>query len=187
MSGLMENISVNDASRKLDRKTIERNRRIRMKALVLELTSLVPSQHFKRSKEMLSQKDQLDQAADYIKQLRERVEKLNRTKEVLKSKFETKGTANLIKSAIPVSRIPVVKIREIGSSLEVVLVSSFRQNFALHEVIRILQEQGVEVVSVSKSIMNRSIYHILHAQVKVTRFGVDTSIVYDRLQKLLNS
>ena len=37
-------------SMKLDRKTVERNRRIHMKALCFELASLVPSQYHKPSK-----------------------------------------------------------------------------------------------------------------------------------------
>ncbi|KAF5933285.1 hypothetical protein HYC85_029456 [Camellia sinensis] len=35
---------------KLDRKTVERNRRIHMKALCVKLTSLIPPNHFKPSK-----------------------------------------------------------------------------------------------------------------------------------------
>nr|XP_027122695.1 transcription factor bHLH162-like [Coffea arabica] len=182
---VMENCSVNDASRKLDRKTVERNRRIRMNGLIHELTSLVPPQHFVPSKEQLSQRDQIDQVAAYIMQLKDRVEKPRKTKELVKRKIKTKGS-NTGNSAIPGSRIPVVKIREIGSSLEVVLVTGLGKNFGLHEVIIVLEEQGVEVVSISISTMDNRICHILHAQVKVSRLGVDTLTIYDRLQKLIN-
>ncbi|XP_027169385.1 transcription factor bHLH162-like [Coffea eugenioides] len=181
----MEINNVNDASTKIDRKTVERNRRIRMKGLIHELTSLVPPQHFVPSKELLSQRDQIDQVAAYIMQLRERVENLKKSKELVKSKIETKGTKSR-NSAIPGSSIPIVKIREIGSNLEVVLVTGSRKNFALHEVILVLEEQGVEVVSISISTMDDKICHILHAQVKVSRLGVDTSTIYDKLQKLFN-
>ncbi|XP_027122154.1 transcription factor bHLH162-like [Coffea arabica] len=181
----MENNCSNDAPRKLDRKTIERNRRIRMKGLISELASLVPPQHFKPSKEMLNQKDQIDQVVTYIMQLKERVEKLNKRKEKLKSEHQTKGT-NPRNSAIPSSRIPVLKIMESDSSLEVVLVTGLRKNFALHEVIQVLHGQGLEVVSVSISTIEEKIYHILHAQVKVPRLGADTLTIYGRLQKLFN-
>ena len=40
----MESYNANDATTKLDRKTTERNRRIRMKSSILELISFVPQQ-----------------------------------------------------------------------------------------------------------------------------------------------
>ncbi|CDP21802.1 unnamed protein product [Coffea canephora] len=171
----MESYNASDATTKLDRKTTERNRRIRMKSSILELISLVPQQ-FNPSKERLSPKDQLHRVTAYITQLRERVEKLKKMKEMLISKFNTSG--------IPGSGIPVVKITEIGSNLEVVLVTGLSKKFGLHEVILVLHGQGVEVVSISISTMADRIYHILHAQVKMPRIGVDTLIIYDRLQKL---
>ncbi|KAL3512876.1 hypothetical protein ACH5RR_025593 [Cinchona calisaya] len=180
----MENNTVNNVPNKLDRKTIERNRRIHMKRLISELTSLVPPQHFKPSKELLSQQDQIDQVADYIKKLRERLEKLKNRKKLAISSCER--NTDVRNSALTSSRFPVLKIREFGSNLEVVLVSGIRKNFAIHEVIKVLEEEGVEVVSVSISTMDQNVHHILHAQVKVSRFGVDTSMIYDRLQKLFN-
>lgn len=42
--------SSNSPEKKLDRKTVERNRRIHMKGLCFKLTSLVPLQHFQPSK-----------------------------------------------------------------------------------------------------------------------------------------
>ena len=116
--------------------------------------------------EQLSQRDQIDQVAAYIMQLKDRVEKLRKTKELVKRKIKTKGS-NTGNSAIPGSRIPVVKIREIGSSLEVVLVTGLGKNFGLHEVIIVVEEQGVEVVSISISTMDNRICHILHAQVLI--------------------
>ncbi|KAJ6868909.1 hypothetical protein NC651_033871 [Populus alba x Populus x berolinensis] len=65
---------------KLDRKTVEKNRRVHMKDLCFKLASLVPHHFFKPSKDMLSQQDQLELAACYIKQMRERVEKLKRVR-----------------------------------------------------------------------------------------------------------
>ncbi|XP_031120621.1 transcription factor bHLH162-like [Ipomoea triloba] len=72
--------STGGVSEKPDRKTVERKRRIHMKYLCGKLVSLIPPHHFYPSKESVSQQDQLDQAATYIKALRERVEKLEKMK-----------------------------------------------------------------------------------------------------------
>lgn len=118
---------------------------------------------------MLSQQAQLDQVATYIKQLRERLEELKKRKELAMRNCE-RNITNIGNSAMPESRIPAVKIKELGSSLEVVLVSGIAKNFGLHEVIKVLEEEGVEVVSVSISTVDKTIYHVLHAQVIINFF-----------------
>ncbi|KAF2573655.1 hypothetical protein F2Q70_00000691 [Brassica cretica] len=66
-------------SRSVDRKTIEKNRRIQMKNLYSELNSLLPQ----TSRESLALPDQLDEAANYIKKLQVNVEKKRERKRKL--------------------------------------------------------------------------------------------------------
>lgn len=176
---------------KLDRKTVERNRRIHMKGLCFKLTSLVPPHHFQPSKQ-----EQLDQVATYIKQLKERVDELKARKATAMGNNNnmisgTKNNNNNRETTSSMSeeyfKFPVVELRDLGSSLEVTLITGLMKNFMLCEVINVLQEEGAEVVSASISTMGDKVFHSLHAQVKVCRIGVETSRVYQRLQDLVCS
>ncbi|KAM7479917.1 hypothetical protein LguiA_028130 [Lonicera macranthoides] len=176
--------NTHNSAEKLDRKMVERNRRIQMKGLCFKLTSLIPSHHFKPSKELLSQQDQLDQAACYINKLREKIEELKRKKELATSMT---GPANNINdSSMNFGlRLPLVEFRDLGSTLEVVLITGLKKNFMLFQVISVLEEEGADVVSASFSTVGDKVFHIIHAQVRVSRVGVDSSRVCQRLQELI--
>nr|GMC56282.1 transcription factor bHLH162-like [Ipomoea batatas] len=172
-------------SEKPDRKTVERKRRIHMKYLCGKLVSLIPPHHFYPSKqESVSQQDQLDQAATYIKALRERVEKLEKMKKKMswgeeeeeeeeeeKKSATTAAGCTLLKS-------PVIEVRDLGSTLEVVLMSATNKpNLMLHQLIRIVEEEGAQVETASFSTVGD--------KVKVARLGMETSRVYGRLKQLI--
>ncbi|KAM7475539.1 hypothetical protein LguiB_022782 [Lonicera macranthoides] len=158
-----------------------------MKSLAFKLTSLIPPHHFKPSKDLLSQPDQLDQSAVYIKQLRQRIEELKREK-ALKA-AGTGASNNTIEdsetingSTIP----PVLELREMGSSLQLVLISGMKKKklMLLHQVINILEEEGAEVVRASFSVVGHKVFHIIHAKVRVCRIGVANSSVCCRIPEL---
>ncbi|XP_021826075.1 transcription factor bHLH162-like [Prunus avium] len=179
-----------ESSSKLDRKIVERNRRIHMKGLCFKLASLIPSQHSKgpNSKDTLSQQNQLDLASSYIKQLRERIENLKEMKEkATRSQLgiDANSTINADNAMMVRSRLPVLELRDSGSSIEVMLISGLNKNFMLYEVISVLEEEGAEVVSASFSTVGDKVFHSLHAQVKFSRVGVETSTVWQRLQDLI--
>ncbi|XP_068307116.1 transcription factor bHLH162-like [Pyrus communis] len=181
-----------ESSSKPDRKTVERNRRIHMKSLCFKLASLVPPQHFKttNSKDTMSQQNQLDTAASYIKKLRERIENLKERKErAMRSQLGSSksdiGNIDPEKTAMMGSRLPVIELRDSGSSIEVMLISGLNKNFMFYEVISVLEEEGAEVVSASFTTIGDKVFHSVHAQVKISRVGVDTSTVLQRLQDLM--
>ncbi|XP_050377967.1 transcription factor bHLH162-like [Argentina anserina] len=184
-----------ETTSKLDRKTAERNRRIQMKGLCFKLASMVPPQHCKssKSKEMMTQQSQLDLAASYIKQLTERIEILKERKEKeLSSQLGTSNKPSMndvnnraCKTAVAGSRLPLIKMSELGSSIEVLLISGLNKNFMFYEVITVLQEEGAEVVSANFSTVGNKVFHTIHAQVKISRVGVETTRVWQRLQDLI--
>ncbi|XP_030521621.1 transcription factor bHLH162-like [Rhodamnia argentea] len=186
----MKKSTSNDPSAKVERKTVEKNRRIHMKALCSKLASLIPQHHITTSKELPSQQDLLDQAATYIKQLKERIEwlKLRKEQGVLRSKgIDTSSslTSSDDQEAQLGLVVPVFELRDHGLGLEVILISGRRKNFTLYEVISILEEEGAEVVSASFSVIGDKIFHTLHAQVRLFRVGVETTRVRERLKKLI--
>ncbi|KAK4427150.1 Transcription factor [Sesamum alatum] len=172
---------------KLEKKTIEKNRRIKMKSLCVKLVSLIPDHHFKQLKE-LSQQDQLEQATSYIKSLSERVEELRRrkTQGVMMSSADPTTSNKTSTGIMGGSKLPILEIRELGSNLEVVLISGLCKNFMLHQVISILEQEGAEVVNANLSNIDGLIIHTIHAQVKVSRIGVDGSRIRARIQELIS-
>lgn len=133
---------------------------------------------------MLSQQDQLELAACYIKQMRERVEKLKRVKEQAITTIQTSRSG--MTSMMIGLRLPVIELRDFGSSIEVVLVSGLNKNFMFYEVITVLSDEGAEVVSASYSTVGDKVFHTIHAQVRISRVGVETSRVWERLQELIS-
>ncbi|KAL5226328.1 hypothetical protein ABZP36_014593 [Zizania latifolia] len=181
----------NTSSNKMERKDVEKNRRLHMKGLCLKLSSLIPqadhhhlhdssaiSPSTKNMQETMTQLDQLEKAAAYIKQLKERIEELKQKKQ---------QAAAVSKS----SAMPVVQVRCQEGTLDVVLVSeagsSSRSNGAvrLHEVIAVLEEEGAEVVNASFSVVGDKIFYTLHSQPLSSRIGLDASRVSQRLRHLL--
>ncbi|XP_058180180.1 transcription factor bHLH162-like [Rhododendron vialii] len=172
------------AHEKLDRKIVERNRRIHMKDLCFRLTSLIPPHHLNSSQGMQSRQHQLDEAGTYIKLLEKRVEELKARRAAL-AMGNHDGTDNDGNTSIRIE-LPVVELREcLGSSLEVVLITGLNKNFTISQAIGVFEDEGAEVVSASFSTVGDKVFHTLHAQAKVCRVGVDTAKVCQRLKELI--
>lgn len=118
-----------------------------------------------------SQQDQLEEAATYIKKLREGVEELEKMKKKMMSWGEEESRCSDKKSGTSSSAVsallksPIIEVRDLGSTLQVVLMSATNQpNFMLHQLIRIVEEEGAQVVSASFSTLGDKVFHTLHAQ-----------------------
>ncbi|RXH96239.1 hypothetical protein DVH24_008743 [Malus domestica] len=107
----------------------------------------------------VSQQNQLDTAASYIKQLRERIENLKERKE--KAMWSQLGSSNSDVGAIAAenavmtgSRLPVLELRDSGSCIE---SSVFLRNKA-------------EVVSASFFTVGDKVFHSMHAQLDLEAY-----------------
>ncbi|XWS22591.1 hypothetical protein CRYUN_Cryun29cG0049600 [Craigia yunnanensis] len=165
----------NGASR-INRCLIERERRRHMKSLFSKLFALLPPQPIKMSVPEL-----VDQATAYVKQLQKKLEQYKQMKVQLEEKRAC-ATAYTMKSRmIP----PVLNIRDLGSNLEVHLITGLNMEFALSDFISILQEEGAEIISAScHHAGDRAIYTIL-SQAIYPRIGIATSSVHERLKSLI--
>ena len=113
--------------------------------------------------------DQIDEAVNYIKSLETKVKMAKEKKERLlmgrkrsrgcncSSAFETKESLKSTK----------IEIHELGSTLEVVLKCGFENQFIFNEMIRILHEENIEVMSANSSLAGDSMIHVVHAEVRV--------------------
>ncbi|XP_049393475.1 transcription factor bHLH168-like [Solanum stenotomum] len=183
----MESSNVNivgtSTSQKIDRKTQEKNRRVHMKHLSSKLFSLIPSNY---SKEVRTKQDHVDQAISYIGELKERVEVLKKRKEEVAQGTNDHSRKSMSTTSCTIKTPNMVEFRELDSTLEVIILTSgLQKNFTLQEVIKIIEEEGAQVVTANYSTLEDAIYYTIHAQVKITRLGVDASSIHLRLQNLL--
>ncbi|XP_008787951.1 transcription factor bHLH162-like [Phoenix dactylifera] len=168
---------------KMERKTVEKNRRMHMKSLCMKLASLIPKEHISTSKDVLTQQDHLDVATSYIKKLQDRIENLKQRRELRTS---IDGINNDMSSGMTIGiRLPVIEVRHQDSNLEVVLISGLDKRFMFHEVISILEEEGAEVVSASFSAVGDKIFHVIHSKAVSSRIGLEVSRVSERLKELV--
>ncbi|KAG9451054.1 hypothetical protein H6P81_011019 [Aristolochia fimbriata] len=166
---------------KLERKTIEKNRRIHMKSLCLQLASLIPTSH--STKEAVSMQEQLMRATIYITQLRQRVEEKKKKKDQALLAMQRMNNNSIM--VRPAAASVQIRGEYSSNNLEVVLISGLPNTFKLSEVYRILVEEGVEVTSASFAVFGDRIVHILHVQVTCTRVGFERATVYRRLKELV--
>ncbi|CAN1334702.1 Transcription factor bHLH162 [Linum perenne] len=182
----MMNNMIEFQEKQVDRKTVEKNRRVLMKGLCLKLVSLIPPSFFQTSQQhLLSQPDQVDHAAAYIKKLSQRIEKLNKKKEELLAASTSRHHRGTSRAREATPRNAVVEVKESGPSIEVTLVSGVQKSFMLHEVLSIIEEEGAEVVSANFSTVGSKTFHTIHARVRICRVGVETSRVRQRLQEIV--
>ncbi|XP_050213163.1 transcription factor bHLH162 [Mercurialis annua] len=153
------------SSSRTDRKTIERNRRNQMKDLYSKLNSLVPHHS---SREPLPITDQLDKAANYIKKLQIKLERMKEKKDSLMS-IERPNNASVSSNITETPmqlKDPIIEVHEIGSALEVVLITGLDGQLMFNETIRVLHEEGAEIVHASFSVLNDTVYHSIHSKVE---------------------
>jgi len=187
-SSMRSNSSGTTAAAAVERKEIERKRRQQMKSLCAKLASLIPKEDY--SRDAMTQLGSLDEAAAYIKKLKERVDELQQKRSSAQlmaadtsgggggggSVASTSAAATAASggarseedAAEEAAEAPVVEVvhHHDGSSLDVVLISSVERPFKLHEVVTVLEEEGAEIINANLSVVGRKIFHTIHCRVR---------------------
>ncbi|KAH1064366.1 hypothetical protein J1N35_029353 [Gossypium stocksii] len=141
----------------MNRNLVERERRSNMRHLFSRLFSLLPPPTTRRS----AIPDRLEQATVYINQIRTRLEGLNQRR--LQLEEGNRGTSRRTIMS------PVINISEysLDSGMEINLITESELNLSLSEIIRIIQEEGAEVLTLTHSNeSNRNILTI-HCEVNL--------------------
>lgn len=118
---------------------------------------------------MTSLPDQLDDAVNYIKKLQTNLEKMREKKECLMG-TEKSGNNNAgfvggeVMGGLKSPQIEI-EIQEMGSALQVVLITGLDYQFMFNESIRLLHEEGADIVNASFSIVEDTIFHTIHSKV----------------------
>ncbi|CAL5349897.1 unnamed protein product [Camellia sinensis] len=156
----------------LDRNAVEKNRRLQTKDLNSKLASLIPNQP---SKEILPLRDMLEQATNYVVELKQNAEELKRRKVELEGDNKV-GSQD--------ERLPVLTIRDMDSILEVNLITGLNNNLKLHEVLSVLKEEGVEVESASYSSVGNQTFYTIHG--KATNENLPPNVIKQLAKELKN-
>ncbi|KAH7545997.1 hypothetical protein FEM48_Zijuj01G0154200 [Ziziphus jujuba var. spinosa] len=183
----------NPSSSRTDRKTIERNRRNQMKVLYSKLNSLVPHQN---SREVTSLTDQLDEAANYIKKLQTSLERMKEKKDSLMGIERSSNNAGgMMISSNSTScggmaagvKSPQIEIHIIGSALEIVLITGLDFQFMFNETIRVLHEEGADIINASFSVVEDSVFHTIHSKIEESTLGPGAAArISERLNKFID-
>ncbi|KAK4770779.1 hypothetical protein SAY87_031311 [Trapa incisa] len=180
-----KNPSMYPSSSTVDRKTIEGNRRSRMRNLIIMLNSLVQHQGLRGPATL---PEQLEEATNFIKRLQINLEKLRERKEKL---LRVRNLNSRMRSGVMVNPaetywIPGINVHQRGSTLEVNLITlSTSDNYPLLlETVGTFHEEGAEVVSVSFSVVGIYVFQTVLSEVHDSRPLVARERILQRLQEL---
>lgn len=112
--------------------------------------------------------DQIDEAINYIKSLETKLKMYEEKKESLMGRKRSSPCTNIEATANP--RAPQIEVREMGSTLQIVLITRPDNQFLFSEVIHILYEEQAEVLNASYSASGDSILHVVYAEVRTYCF-----------------
>nr|CAB3446196.1 unnamed protein product [Digitaria exilis] len=145
---------------KPDRKTVERNRRNQMNALYSRLDTLVRSGSspssaaavVRRGAPAMTRPERLEEAAAYIRQTTERVERLKERKRELTA---ARASSSSLSSAV--AAVPEVEVQHLGSGLHAILVTGSAapasDGASFHRAVRAVEEAGGEVQNAHFSVV----------------------------------
>ncbi|XP_015165308.1 uncharacterized protein [Solanum tuberosum] len=156
----------NSAAR-LEKKYVEKNRRNNMKILFNHLYSVLPP-HPSQLQEAMTLPDQIDAAITYIKSLEIKLEKSKMQLEKLRTK--------------PKLSSPQIEIQEMSPTMDLILITGLDNLAMFYNIIRLLHEEGFEVMDSSFSLHGNSKMQIFHE----TKVIGNSTMVYRRVKELLN-
>ncbi|KAE9452570.1 hypothetical protein C3L33_15527, partial [Rhododendron williamsianum] len=137
--------------------------------------------------EAMSLPDQLDEASTYIKKLEKELEEM---KEKRDSKMMRPGKnpnprmTSTSSSVGMMIRSPQIEIHEMGSALEVVLITGLDCQPIFNEIIRLIHEEEAEVVNASFSTVGDTVFHTIHCKVgESSGFACGASRIAEKLKK----
>ncbi|XP_052208237.1 transcription factor bHLH162-like [Diospyros lotus] len=176
---------------KVERRIVEKNRRNHVRTLYGNLFSLLPKNNSKKARAL---PDRIDEAASYIKSLEEKLQKAKEKKETLMGREGNKthsAAAGASEQLIPGSESPKIKIRQMGSALDIVLITTTPpdhppQLLTFREILRMVHQEGAEVVSANVAAHGNLLLHAVHANIGEIAPDLVAARVSYRLEEFVN-
>nr|GMD75471.1 transcription factor bHLH162 [Ipomoea batatas]GMD89462.1 transcription factor bHLH162 [Ipomoea batatas] len=147
---------------------------------------------------MMSLPDQLDEAVNYIKKLQINLERMKEKKESLRSggggsshdqssSVASRSTSNGGGMAVGGLKLPHVDIHHVDSALEVVLITGVDSSPSMfNDVLRMLHEEGADVISASFSSLDNMVFHTIHSQIEKSGSAYKAQRISQRLHSFVN-
>ncbi|RHN75745.1 hypothetical protein MtrunA17_Chr2g0324571 [Medicago truncatula] len=111
--------------------------------------------------------DQVDEAINYIKRLETNIKLAKEKKESLMGNKRSRGDCSSSSGAKGIIKLPKIEIHEMGPTLQIIVTCGVDEHFIFCEIMRILHEENVEVISSNTSLTGHSLLHTVHAQVYI--------------------
>lgn len=92
------------------------------------------------------------------------MEKMEKKNTLLGMKRPEDVNMNRSKSIVGL-KSPKIEIQQMGLGLEIVLITGLDCQFLFTETIRVLHEEGVDIVNASYKVFEDSVLHSIHCQV----------------------
>ncbi|KAI3439965.1 BHLH domain-containing protein [Psidium guajava] len=132
-------------------------------------------------KEATSLPDQLHEVTNYVKKLQINLEKMKEKKEKLLG-IEKLNTSMNYGMNVALSSAEI-GIHQNGSALQVILITGLDHRFMFNRVIRLLHEDGVEILNASFSILDDRTFHTIHCVVGDCSPSLDSARISERLRQ----
>jgi len=111
--------------------------------------------------------DQVDEAINYINRLETNLKLAKEKKESLMGNKRSRDGCSSSSVAKGSIKLPKIEIHEMGPTLQVIVTCGVDDHFIFCEIMRILHEENVEVISSNSSLAGHSLLHTVHAQVYI--------------------
>ncbi|OMO85944.1 hypothetical protein CCACVL1_09913 [Corchorus capsularis] len=180
------NGETNDA-KKIMRKEIERQRRQQMANLSAQLRSLLPVESIKGKRAV---SDHMNEAVNYIKYLRKRIQELSVKREKLKKlsgNFDQGTSATSSNSDNnSSSQINCVAIHPYCGGVEIVINSGFGDESShLSLIMQAIIEEGLDVIRCVSSQMSEGFCHTIQSEISDPTLQLDLPGLQSRLNDLI--
>ncbi|KAF8031170.1 hypothetical protein BT93_D0390 [Corymbia citriodora subsp. variegata] len=81
------------------------------------------------------------------------------------------------------SNSPEIEIHQNGSAFQVILITGLDHQFMFNRVIRLLHEDGVEILNASFSVLEDTAFHSIHCKVGDYAPSLDSARISEKLRK----
>ncbi|KAJ4972432.1 hypothetical protein NE237_005531 [Protea cynaroides] len=149
-------ISCENKKRKIIRREVEKQRRQQMGSLYASLRTLLPPEYIKGKRSI---SDHMTEAANYIRNLHKKIEELKYKRDGLRNM----GNSTILNADHEADRVTV---RHCSAGLEVVISSGLSDEMLpLSRVLRVLVEEGLNILNSVSTKVNKSSTHAIQSQV----------------------
>lgn len=173
------------------RKLVERQRRIRMKALCSTLLSVLPDE-YRKTKCTLS--DKLLEVIQHIRHLQNKLIDVEKQRDLLNFSTAVKPfsdgsciyknlQASRARSSNVRDKFRTVRVSKFGMGIQVA-VNIFKDQIAFSCLLNLLEEAGVEVVSAAVTAINDRVFYSIHSKLLDLRY-FDTAVLQGRIDQLM--